>query len=278
MSSLSSPSTEAWRHAKWPIPLHEPPRPVQMAVGVHGIRSLVDRYQLPTLWCLHFFTYRATLRIDGKEFPARPGYAGIIPPNVPVSYHYEGRSMHLYAHFTCAPSAVNIAPVSIPVMQDLGADFPALYSHFEAVIRAPRLPMHVRQARLWDVLCQIAERPSVPVTLSTETVTESHPAVHATLERIEMNLGETLSVERLARQAGVSYGYLSRLFQTHLGTTVVGYIRQRRIERAEHLLTETTLPVKSIAVAVGIPDLHLFNKTIRAALGHSPRALREKET
>jgi transcriptional regulator GlxA family with amidase domain len=36
--------------------------------------------------------------------------------------------------------------------------------------------------------------------------------------------------------------------------------------------------VKSIAVAVGIPDLHLFNKTIRAALGHSPRTLREKET
>jgi len=40
------------------------------------------------------------------------------------------------------------------------------------------------------------------------------------------------------------------------------------------LLVYSTLPVKVIASEVGIPDLHLFNKTIRRELGHSPRAIR----
>jgi AraC-like DNA-binding protein len=264
---------EDWTRATWAIPLQEPPTPVQMGIGVHGVRNPVDRYQLPTLWCLHLFTYRATLFIDGQEFPTRPGFACVIPPNVPVSYHYEGRSVHLYAHFVCAAPSAASPPVSIPVMQDCGSDFPALYARFEEVVRAPRLPPHRRQARLWDILGYLAER---PVAASVPSATpDTPPAVQRVMEQIELRLGEPLSVERLAQEAGVSYSYISRLFQTHLEVTVVGYIRQRRVERAAHLLTHSTLPIKSVAVAVGIPDLHLFNKTIRGALGKSPRAVRE---
>ena len=58
--------------------------------------------------------------------------------------------------------------------------------------------------------------------------------------------------------------------------TVEGYIRQRRVERALHLLAHTTLTVKTIAGEVGLPDLHFFNKTIRAAAGLSPREYREQ--
>ena len=39
----------------------------------------------------------------------------------------------------------------------------------------------------------------------------------------------------------------------------------------------TTLAVKTIASEVGLPDLHFFNKTIRAAAGVSPRDYRERK-
>ena len=93
---------------------------------------------------------------------------------------------------------------------------------------------------------------------------------------IERRLGDSLNVADLAEELGISHNHLTRLFRSKYGMTIAGYIRKRRVERARHLLAFSTIPVKSVAVEVGIPDLHLFNKTIRAVLGRSPRAVRER--
>jgi AraC family transcriptional regulator len=263
---------ENWQAIEWPICLAEPPVLAQMSAGLHGVHEIQDRFQLPTLWSLHFYRYRATLELGGQLFPIRPGFVGLTPPNQPVLYRYEGPSPHLYAHFRLPPGTTTSM---VPLMQDLGERFPALYVQFEEVALAPQLPRWRRQARLWEVLCQLTERP-IPALRTAG----HHAAVAATIERIEQRLGEPLSIAQLAREAGVSYSYLGRLFQQQIGMSAIGYLRQRRIERAAHLLKESTLPIKSVAIAVGIPDLHLFNKTIRAALGASPRAIRiarEKE-
>ena len=44
--------------------------------------------------------------------------------------------------------------------------------------------------------------------------------------------------------------------------------------RAQHLLSQSTLPIKAIAEEVGIPDLQHFNKVVRRKLGGAPRRLR----
>jgi transcriptional regulator GlxA family with amidase domain len=46
------------------------------------------------------------------------------------------------------------------------------------------------------------------------------------------------------------------------------------MERARHLLRESTLSIPAVAAAVGIGDLQAFNKTCRRELGASPRAVR----
>src|ERR671928_57638 len=71
------------------------------------------------------------------------------------------------------------------------------------------------------------------------------------------------------------YRYTAELtVQAETGNTVVGYIRHRRLERARHLLRESTLSIPAIAAAVGIRDLQAFNKACRRELGASPRAVR----
>jgi AraC family transcriptional regulator len=81
----------------------------------------------------------------------------------------------------------------------------------------------------------------------------------------------------VAAAAGVSHNHLTRLFGSHLGTTVVGYVRRRRLEEAEHLLRNSTMPVARIARMVGIPDLQAFNKACRREFGQAPRALRDTD-
>jgi hypothetical protein len=63
-------------------------------------------------------------------------------------------------------------------------------------------------------------------------------------------------------------------FRAETGVPVVGYIRQRRMARARHLLIATTMSIPAIAASIGITDLQAFNKACRRELGASPRAIR----
>jgi len=87
-------------------------------------------------------------------------------------------------------------------------------------------------------------------------------------------MGESLSVSQLAESVGISHNHLTRLFQKHLGKTVVAHIIERRLIRAEHMLRHSNMPVKQIAAQVGISDLQAFNKAIRSRYHMSPRELR----
>ncbi len=72
----------------------------------------------------------------------------------------------------------------------------------------------------------------------------------------------------------VEYHHLTKLVKEATGSTLVAYIRHRRMMRAEHLLRESTLSIPAIAASVGIPDLQTFNKACHREFGASPRTVR----
>jgi AraC-like DNA-binding protein len=251
---------------RWPFPLHAPPRVLQMGIGIHG-RQRREKYCMHDLWCVHLYRYHATLRINGEVFPIQPGSISIVPPGTLLEYSYRGLSVHAYAHFRLQPKA---SEVSVPAMQNWGEKFAALNGGFEEAIAAFSTQPERAVARLWDVLWQLTEYSETPTQLETSL----HPAVAQAVRMIELRLAEPISVAELAQHSGISHNHLTRLFQAEMKASVVGYIRQRRMQRAQHLLTQTTLPVKVIAAQVGIPDLHAFNKTVRREFGVAPRSLR----
>ncbi|GLV54970.1 hypothetical protein KDH_18170 [Dictyobacter sp. S3.2.2.5] len=243
-----------------------------MGYAVHGSLP-VERYQLEGLWCMHLYEYIGELWIDGTTFPIRPGYISITPPDARLEYHYLGRSEHLYAHFSFSSRPTGQSTISILAMQDLEDEFRPLQSDFtHAVVSWPTRPARAT-ARLWDILWQISERTPVISTAQPSV----HPAVEQVIQMIELRIGERIYISDLAREVGLSHNHLARLFQTSLGCTISGYIQKRRINRAHHLLTTSTRSIKSIAIEVGISDLHLFNKTIHRAFGISPTQLRHQQ-
>jgi transcriptional regulator GlxA family with amidase domain len=78
----------------------------------------------------------------------------------------------------------------------------------------------------------------------------------------------------LAHEVGISHNHLTRLFRAATDQTVVEAIARRRMERARHLLQFSNMPVKEIAVQVGMPDLQHFNKAVRRHLGGAPTKVR----
>ena len=253
----------------WQMPLKNPPQLVQAGRAVHGRKRAVEEYQLPELWCLHLYGYEGIFTVDGREFVIRPGWASVTPPNARIVYRFRGESRHIFAHFRLPTGG---DPVSMPAMQNAGEAFDPLTRAMEEA--AGWLPSQPRRAsvRLWDVRGQLAG----PPLAERAPHKRQHPALSQAVREIELRLSQVLEIPAIARRAEISHNHLTRLFRAQFGVTIEGYIRRRRVERALHLLVHTTLAVKTIAGEVGLPDLHFFNKTIRATVGVSPRAYRER--
>ncbi|QNP61922.1 helix-turn-helix domain-containing protein [Streptomyces genisteinicus] len=242
-----------------------PPRVASIGTGVHGTTALHDVFRLPELWQLHLYAYHGELDVDGERFGIRPGRVSLVPPGALVRYRYRGRSEHLYAHFALPGTG---QPVRVPVVQDCGALLPVLgdlLRHAAAGSGRPGRAASDVWAALWRValLAESRGAPGGP-----------HPAFAAAVAYIESRIAEPLTVPAVAAAAGVSHNHLIRLFRAETGGTVVAHIRRRRMERARHLLRESTLPVSAVAAAVGVADLQAFNKACRRELGASPRAVR----
>jgi AraC-like DNA-binding protein len=251
------------------LALDQPPHVANAGVGVHGSAGPHEVFRLPRLWQLHLYSYSGTLEFGGVSHPIRPGHVSLVPPDTEVHFHYDApRCEHLYAHFRLPGDGERRG---LPAMQDAGTEAAVLSGLLRQTVAASTQSPARASAELWTVLW----RTTTLTRAAGNSPDPRHPALRTAMAHIEEHLAGPLSIPAIARAAGVSHTHLTRLFREDTGSTVVGYIRQRRMERARHLLIASTLAIPAIAAAVGICDLQAFNKTCRKELGASPRAVRQ---
>jgi AraC-like DNA-binding protein len=85
---------------------------------------------------------------------------------------------------------------------------------------------------------------------------------------------EPLSVDDLARAAGLSRAHFSREFRRAFGESPHSYLLTRRLERAAALLRSTDRPVIEICLAVGLQSVGSFTTSFTRTYGASPTAYR----
>lgn len=94
------------------------------------------------------------------------------------------------------------------------------------------------------------------------------------IEFIDRNYAKSLTVAVLARRAKLSPFHFIRAFRSATGLTPHQYLRERRLDRARHLLSTTSMPVTEVCEAVGFTSLGSFSTLFRRATGQSPNAFR----
>ena len=100
------------------------------------------------------------------------------------------------------------------------------------------------------------------------------------MRRIEDYVAESpdtsLSITLLAELCGISSGHLMRAFKQTTGETVHSYVERLRLTKAQKLLCETNMPLKSIAAALGFSTPSSFSFAFRRATGGTPASFREQ--
>lgn len=104
----------------------------------------------------------------------------------------------------------------------------------------------------------------------------NHPQLKKAVTLMSQNLEQPLTTEQIAVQLGFSKRHLERLFGKFVGKSPKRYYRGMRIQRANNLLTQTSLSVTEIGIACGFESLGNFSKVYRAAYQMSPYQARNR--
>ena len=100
-------------------------------------------------------------------------------------------------------------------------------------------------------------------------------SLRVAVDYIHRHYTESLSAEQVARVAGFTRTYFSKLFKEREQMTFEHYLRALRVERAKHLLTSTDLSVGRLARLSGFSSSEYFARVFRRVVGVSPLQHRE---
>ena len=95
--------------------------------------------------------------------------------------------------------------------------------------------------------------------------------VLAIIELMEANLSEPLSLLDIADHVGLSRRQIERLFRQEMGRSPARYYLEIRLDRARHLLVQSTMPVVEVAIACGFVSASHFSKCYRELYAKSPQ-------
>ncbi|TCD15057.1 GlxA family transcriptional regulator [Oricola cellulosilytica] len=91
------------------------------------------------------------------------------------------------------------------------------------------------------------------------------------IELMEANLSEPLSLLEIADHVGLSRRQIERLFRQEMGRSPARYYLEIRLDRARHLLIQSSMPVVEVAIACGFVSASHFSKCYREVYSKSPQ-------
>ncbi len=116
--------------------------------------------------------------------------------------------------------------------------------------------------------CALAEAVAAMTTI-TETRFQPRRAVRRALSLIRERLAEPVTLDELARHAGLDKFHLCRAFRAQVGMPPHAYLTELRVGRAKDLLAAGARP-KDVAPQVGLYDQSQLNRHFRRIVGMTP--------
>ena len=94
------------------------------------------------------------------------------------------------------------------------------------------------------------------------------------LQAFHQDPGAKWTVDRLAREGGLSRTVFVERFRRHIGQAPMQYATEWRMQSAHNLLADRDRSIEQIAEAVGYESLAAFSRTFKKVTGVSPGAAR----
>lgn len=161
-----------------------------------------------------------------------------------------------------------------------GAQDPVLYHLAQAMLPALRNPAAANQLFIDHILLamcahSVTQYGRIASTTGNFTTTLTPLQERLAKEMIASNLGNDLSVERIAQECSLSRSHFSRAFKQATGVAPHTWLLQMRVEKAKELLmARPGLSLVNIAQTCGFSDQPHLTRVFTRLVGVTPSAWR----
>lgn len=112
--------------------------------------------------------------------------------------------------------------------------------------------------------------------LDYQSTTSGHVKyIRQAKEYARAHLSEGITVDAIARELGISYSYLRRIYKESTGQNLTDFLVVQRLDTAKQYLRETSLPLREIAERCGYNYERSFSRAFLSAEGITPGRYRE---
>ncbi|MFT5758693.1 MAG: transcriptional regulator GlxA family with amidase domain [Alteromonadaceae bacterium] len=96
-----------------------------------------------------------------------------------------------------------------------------------------------------------------------------------TTQYLNKHLASNIQLNELAAKMATNRNKLSKAFNVYLGTSVIKWLREQRMNKARELLHHTNIPIQEVAYQVGYDNAGNFSSAYRQVFALSPRQDRQ---
>ncbi len=213
----------------------------------------------------------AVWRCEGQTHEIRPGQLLLVRPGLRDHWQWDRcePTTHGYVYFglTGGPGA---PPSSWPLLRVAGEDdpLPATLRYLLRLDVTSRDDLGTAAELVRFILVLFTRGPAAHGGLALPVAVEAVVA-HVYEAWAPSGVARALSLDELSAAAAVSSGHLCRVFRDRFGVGPVTAFKLLRLARAATLLSQSDLPITSIARSCGFADPEHFSHRFRRVY-HSP--------
>lgn len=251
------------------------------------------RYHMPVHWHTHYEimwiisgSFHLTLNNDTQEYKAGDVVFitdGILHGGSPHDCVYECFVFDFQAlmknSLSCAKTIHDIVNHKITINTLISKNSDAVVPIVHELSRAlsSRRPGYefMTVGYLYQLLGVIIQENMYEKCVNNTIASERLNAIKNVLTYISENYNRNISLECLAKIAGMNPKYFCRYFRSITERTPIDYLNYYRIESACEMLTTKDVTIKEVAISCGFNDESYFIKTFNKYKGVTPKRYME---
>lgn len=272
---------------KQPLIDQLPPSGIEIASHRHEKSGAVQRHAHPYPSLVVVTDGLGGCFLGEQDFPLNQDMAVLIPANVAhETYDHPGHPMNVFSvgfskeHKGISDLAFSklmntSKPLNLPVYAAKQIQQLLRSLLHEQNLKAPEYEVAMSSS-LSSLLVQLYRCLDKQPTLGTSNFDSIHK-VREVLRDLELNYHEHNSLGDAARLAHLSQRQFSNLCHQITGFSYVAWINNIRCNKAKEYLTQTSMPISSIAFEVGFEELSTFYRAFKKNIGVAPRTFRQNQ-
>ncbi|HEY0076408.1 MAG TPA: AraC family transcriptional regulator [Abditibacteriaceae bacterium] len=233
------------------------PGTIEAGIGRESMLFYVEQGQMQTT-------------IAGETFQSQIGTLLILPRGLSYHQHIEHETQLLFVFFAPCRFEFEDTPRTLQIEPD---DCIVRWMRDLAVLQTQsNLQRDIIDHLLAALLARVRQ-----VEGRFSALKSLHPSVAAVVQWMDEHLEEPATLQSLAAQAHCSPSHLRALFKQQVGSGVLRYQQDRRMQRALELLNQPHLSLTEVARRCGYNDVEYFSRLFRRYHHIAPGRMRRKQ-